>query len=338
MPINKRSYERHLLIDKFLQNKLRWESTTSLFEALEEQMHHDSLPKISLRTFQRDLKDLRELYLAPLNWNTKGYEDDDPTYIGYTSDFSIRNVSVEEQDVQTLRDAGEILKGIADIKGLLNVEEAIGRITDKRNQHSKKRSRIYFESHTQVDNLDYLPTLISAVNQEYALDISYKPYNEAVRKYLFHPYVLREYRNRWFLIGAAEGNKRPLTLAIDRIQDVKKASVDFEPNEIFDPETYFENLIGVSPSYDADPETITIKVYPKSADYILTKPIHHNQRLLDDAADDGSVIVELTLHINYELKQTLLSYGDGLEVLKPSQLRSEMKTLFSNLVEFYSKS
>jgi len=308
-----------------------------LFGALEEQMHHDSLPKISFRTFQRDLKDLRELYLAPLNWNTKGYEEDDPTYIGYTSDFSIRNISVQEQDIETLRDAAEILKGIADIKGLVNIENAIAGITDSRNQDSNKKSKIYFESHTRVDNLDYLPTLISAVNQEFALDVSYKPYNEAVRKYLFHSYVLREYRNRWFLIGAADGNSKPLTLAIDRIQDVRKAVADFKPNEIFDPENYFENLIGVSPPYHKEPERIIIKVYPKSADYILTKPIHHNQQLLDDSAEDGSVIIELTLYNNYELKQTLLSYGDGIEVLEPSQLRVEMKALFSNLIQFYNR-
>ena len=57
-----------------------------------------------------------------------------------------------------------------------------------------------------------------------------------------------------------------------------------------------------------------------NAPYVLTKPLHHTQRVLQQN-EDGSIIINLFLIENYELERVLLGFGDGVEVLKPERLR-----------------
>lgn len=42
--------------------------------------------------------------------------------------------------------------------------------------------------------------------------------------------------------------------------------------------------------------------------------------------------------MNYELEQTILSYGDGLEVMKPVELRDKLKKRIEKLLAIYRTS
>ncbi len=336
MAVTKNSRQRIRFIDQLLNQKKRWKTAREIFEALSEKLDFEGEPAVSYKTLLRDLGDLREEYKAPLNFNCTGYEDDDESYLGYTRDFSLESISLEEEDINILKDAGEILKGLSDLNGVLDIQKAISNIAIKAKKADVKKIKIYFESHTKVDNLDFLPELFQAVTDEYAIKIKYQPYEGKgdKREYIFHPYVLREFRNRWFVIGKAEGSELLKSLAIDRIQNIDKSDVNFIPDKTFDPKTYFNNLVGATRPYEGVPELIKIRVFPKSVEYILTKPIHHNQKKLKEE-EGGAVIIELLLYNTYELKQALLGYGDGIQVLSPESLRDEMKQLISSMNKLY---
>ena len=337
MGINKNSYQRHILLDKLLNSRKRWRSARELYLAMEEELRQESLPTVSYKQITRDLNDLREQHFAPLNFRCKSYPEDDPGFVGYTEKFSVRDLKIEEKDIKLLEDSLEIFRGLVDFKDVLDLQNCVNRLSNKIKGRGKDGPRVLFESHTQVDNLDYLSVIFNAVGRKVTLHVKYQPYGDEVRSYIVYPYLLREYRNRWFLIGGIPEFSRPMTFAIDRIRHIEKVVEPFVDNSIFDPATYFENLIGVAPPYDSEPQDILVKISPRSADYVLSKPIHKDQELVDEL-EDGSVIIKLKLYVNYELKQVLLGYGAAAEVLEPLALRKDLANEVRLLNERYAQS
>jgi predicted DNA-binding transcriptional regulator YafY len=335
MGLNKDAQKRIKLLNQLL-NKQRWDDASKLAEVANKRL----AKPVSKEQIYRDIKYLREELNAPLNWKTKEFKNDDSTWVGYTKPFTLPDSALKQEDIKILNDAAEILNGMSDILGVMDIGTAILKITEEIVPTGGKRlKKVYLEGHTEVANLKILPALLKAVTNQQTLSIVYKPYKkeEPRRTYVFHPYVLREYRNRWFVIGKANGEENLKTLAIDRILDMKESTEPFVADETFDGDKYFQNLVGASPPYNQQPQKIRIRVFKETADYITTKPIHKDQIEVDDDFDDDSIIIELNLYLTYELKQTLLSYGDGVEVLEPKLLRDEIKSIIQNMSQLYDK-
>ena len=152
-----------------------------------------------------------------------------------------------------------------------------------------------------------------------------------------HPYLLKEFRNRWFLIGRTGTNKTITTYGLERIKAIKNSDAEFIPNDLFDPFIYYENVVGVT-VYPGDvPQKIHIKAFPSCVPYIKTKPIHKHQKSIKDFKD-GSVLFELNVIVNFELKSILLSYGEGIEIKKPSSLRAQIKSELKKMSGYYKTS
>ena len=116
------------------------------------------------------------------------------------------------------------------------------------------------------------------------------------------------------------------TFALDRIHQIKNARAAFQENDMFDPALYFDHVIGVSVPRELVVEKIQLKVNARARPYIISKPLHHSQQLIK-SYKDGSVLIELQLCINYELRSLLLSYGDGVHVVAPTTLRLQIKEI-----------
>ncbi|RYX99627.1 WYL domain-containing protein, partial [bacterium] len=157
-----------------------------------------------------------------------------------------------------------------------------------------------------------------------------------IREWIIHPYMLKEYRNRWYIIGKRSSGNIALSIALDRIRKISNCIESFEENDLFDPNTYFNDIIGITFPEDKSLERIIIKVSSESADYILTKPIHKSQEVLKKYAD-GSIKVQLSLYINFEFKAHLLSYGPNIKVIEPVLLKTAIQDLYEKGVEVYKK-
>ena len=72
------------------------------------------------------------------------------------------------------------------------------------------------------------------------------------------------------------------------------------------------------------------------APYILTQPIHHSQKIIEQY-EDGSLHVQLYLIINNELISTLLSYGDALKVIMPEKLTLQMHASAQQMLNYYDE-
>jgi predicted DNA-binding transcriptional regulator YafY len=325
MPATKNQTKRLELIDELLSRK-KW-SVDELFERINEKMDGIVITK---RSFFRDIQDLIEAG-APLHRPEKG----DSLYY-YTHKFSLKTLPLDEDDVAILKKAIFVLKQVENFQMLGEVEEVIQKLENRIHTKAAEQATIVqFEKHTTSSGHEYFDNLLDAIESKVPVKIFYHPFifKEPMEK-VVHPYLLKEFRNRWFLIGREEDSTYVNNYALDRIKKIKNSDTVFIENDLFDPDYYFNSLIGVSVPRGAMPEAIQIKVYKQSTPYISSKPIHHSQAILKENKD-GSMVIQLNLIINFELKSILLSYGAGIEIKKPLSLRNEMSELITEMKSIY---
>ena len=84
-------------------------------------------------------------------------------------------------------------------------------------------------------------------------------------------------------------------------------------------------------------EKVGFKVAAAEAPYIITKPIHRSQQVMERLAD-GSVILEIEVVINHELERVFFGYAEGIQVLYPKTLVELMGRKLKKAAEQYTHS
>lgn len=319
------------ILDELLNSSKRRSYEDLLDDLNNELSQNDELP-ISERTLKYDIAFLINKKGAPIHRPTR---NDARLY--YTEKFSLKSVPVDDDDIAYLKQAVAILKKATDIKLTSEIDAIISKLENKIHTNvPESNTMIAFEEHTQADGNEYFDRIFSAIQEKCPIKILYQPFGKDEREWVVQPYMLKEFRNRWFLIGRVGVNKSITNIGLDRIKGTIKNCTDaFIENDLFNPETYFNNLIGVTIPFDQmEPSDIQIKVSPIQIDYIKTKPLHKGQKTLKEYKD-GSILIGLNLFNNYELKSYLLSYGPGIEIMKPKLLREEMKELTQKCYTLY---
>ena len=150
----------------------------------------------------------------------------------------------------------------------------------------------------------------------------------------FHPYVLKEYLGRWYVLGnKMQGSRMQRRVyGLERITHCEVLEeVAVWPDD--DPASYFDDIVGVSKPAHQQREEIIIAADRKMADYLLTQPWHLSQKILDREGEWTRISFQLVP--NAELEQLLLSMGPAVRVLKPATFRARIKGLLEEALERY---
>ena len=190
-----------------------------------------------------------------------------------------------------------------------------------------------------------LGKLFDMISNEVVISLSYHTFTDpTVRSIVFHPYLLKQYNDRWFLIGAADSDKKILNFALDRIDGVEplpEKKYAESPEDLYE---RFEDVVGVT-IYDKEPDHILFWVSDASKDYVATKAIHGSQTQIKGDAEqklrsqyphlEGGAFFTIDCIRNYELIRELWSYGKELIVLaSDNNIQDE---IFERLCEMKDK-
>lgn len=292
---------------------------------------------VSVSSIQKDIYAMRFDeglgFFAPIEYDSykKGYVYTDP-------DYSISNIPVSEEDLQGLEIAIGILEQFKELPAIKLFEDAINKIASsvKQSRESKGDSKILLlDRPKRYNGIEHLSEIVDAIRNKNVMRIQYKPFNkEEAKKHTVHPYFIKEYNGRMYLIGKdihPTKESKFLTFAFDRMSDVIKMNQTFREDEM-DKENYFNATIGISLSGEK-PEKITLQFEPTQASYIKSQPLHHSQKIIKDTKTQ--LIIELELVINYELVAMVLSFGDKVKVLKPTVLSNRIKEIAENVIGIY---
>jgi predicted DNA-binding transcriptional regulator YafY len=113
-----------------------------------------------------------------------------------------------------------------------------------------------------------------------------------------------------------------------------RVQLKYIPNHEIDFNTYFDDIIGTSKYKDQKLTFITLKLSPFIANYFDTKPITSNQKKVK-LNDDGFYYTSIKVRPNNELYALLLSYGEGLEVVSPPEVRIQMQLRIEKMNKMY---
>lgn len=330
MPLTKNAQLRIEILDEILGG-IKKHTFQDLLKRINDKLILNGYSAVGEKTLYNDLKYLREEKNAPVH-RPNAFDN---TYY-YTEKFSIKDLLLGEEEVDYLKQAAEILKRLSPFLIGPEIDEIIAKLENKVHTNVPSREQIIqFETHTQSAGGNWLQSLFSAVKEKSALRIIYKPFSKTEPKELiFHPYLLKQYRNRWFVFGREEYNNYVTNLALDRIVSIKNSSTSFVQNDLFSPDDYFKHLVGVSMPRNSPIEDVVIRIKATTVPYLTSKPIHNLQEITK-TYKNGDVQIKIPVYINYELESTIMSYGKALEVLKPEVLRNSLKELMNELHSIY---
>lgn len=337
MPVNRNALIRYKTIDNCLRNPYRKWTLEDLIDACSDALYEfEGIRKgISKRTIQMDIQLMRSEklgYNAPIVvYGNKYYKYDDP-------DYSITNLPLTEQDLKNMTEAVEVLRQFKQFSHFSEISNLVSKLESHVTAvKSKSTPIIDFEKNESLKGLEYLDLIYQAILNKQTIKINYKPFTaKNITKIIFYPYLLKEYRNRWFVYGVKKYRLKLMNLALDRI--TKISIVDQEPyveNTFFNPTSFFDDMVGVTKSLNSSPETVRFFANSQNAPYISTKPIHKSQKIID-TFENGSTFFELTVVINYELQRELLSFVDGITVLQPKHLVDYMANKLASAFSNYS--
>lgn len=339
MPTNKNAVIRYRYIDELLSNRHKRYSTAEITEIVNEKLVRDGYSEVGLRCIQKDIKALEEeVFFAEITReNIAGKECvyyTDPSYSIFT-----KKLSADEEKLLS-----EVLNTIGQFDGLDNFEwlDAL----KQRLNICEGRHIISFANNPDLHNSNLLGKLFTAISNKVVINLSYHTFRdpENIRQVALHPYLLKQYNNRWYLLGAAEDGYI-LNFALDRIDDIESMpSVKYmESDEGLDERFY--DIVGVTLPQDEQVEKILLWVSESQYPYIETKPLHGSQRAIRGSRaeqlhkeygfSDGHFI-ELRCIVNTELKQLIASFIDQVVVLTPTSLRNEMAERVEALLKRYN--
>lgn len=324
MPINKLALIRYKTIDNCLQNRFRKWTLEDLMEAVSDTLYeYEGITKgISKRTIQLDLQNMRS---EKLGYNAPIVVIDKKYYSYEDKNYSITNNPLSQQDLGTL---SEVLGVLKQFKGFGYFQELTGMVTkleDKlyKQQH-KGKSYIDFEKNELLKGLEFIDPLHKAIINKTTLHMIYKSFKAAsASEMTFYPYLLKEYRNRWFILGVHNKGSAVMNLALDRIVSIKELPTEkYLKNTKIDIETYFNDVIGVTKMPGQQAINVVFKMDKANAPYIITKPLHHSQKILKEESD--GVLFRIDVIWNFELERELLGFGESLKVLAPKRLSGKL--------------
>ncbi len=335
MAQNKNALIRYKTIDKCLQNRYRKWTLLDLIEACSDALYEyeGRQVNVSKRTVQLDIQLMRSDklgYNAPIIVYEKKY------YTYNEENFSITNIPLNESDMNVLSETVEMLKQFKDFSLFSELGGIIHRLEDK--IHTEKTNQaavIHLDKNENLKGLKHLDVLYQSIIKKIVLKLDYQSFKaRRSSSFSFHPFILKEFNNRWFVVGRRDEQATILTLALDRILTIDyDLSIEYEQNN-FNADDYYRNTYGVTVLNDEQIKEVHLKVDAKNAPYVLTKPFHHSQQLIEKYKD-RSVLISLHVHLNFELDRLILGFGESIEVIKPGVLRRRMRYKLRKALEHY---
>lgn len=319
MSINKLALIRYKTIDQCLQNRYRKWTLDDLIEACSEALYEYEGIKtgISKRSIQLDIQNMRSTklgYEAPIIVTDRKY------YAYEDKSYSITNIPLTHQDMTTLNEVVGVLRQFKGFSYFQELTAMVTRLEDKLyKQTHRGKSCIDFEKNDLLKGLEHIDGLHKSILNRQSLSIEYHSFKARVpQSIIFYPYLLKEYRNRWFVMGANKRGQAMMILALDRIVSFDVLSSEKYLPPPLDVSSFFDDTIGVSKMVNQKSQLIVMKISRPHAPYILTKPIHPSQVILKEEAD--GLIFSIKVIWNFELEREILGFGEELRVLSPKRL------------------
>jgi len=330
MPVNKNAAFRYRIIDGCLRNSMRKYPTLQMLK--EMIMEGAGLNSLSDSQINKDIRAMKDIYNAPIESHKihGGYY--------YTEeDFSINSFPLTHDEIRVLDMSSSILKQIK-YSGYFNqfesvIDKLISGFRISQIPGYENRQIIEVEQPISDTGLRWIEMAYESIINKLPLHVDYKKFNsDETKQHIFSAYIIREYRNRWYITGFSEKSEAITTLALDRVVNMELMKGGYRSAD-FDAKDFFKYGFGATVYSDSKPFKVELLFDNSLSGYMLTKPLHSTQKILGHNED--FLHLEIECYLTPELEGTILSYAEKVKVLAPQELIDRVKTRAEGLVGLY---
>lgn len=336
MAVNKLALIRYKTIDRCLQNRSRKWTLEDLIDKVADALYdlEGIVSGVSRRTIQADIQLMRSDklgYNAPIVVRERKY------YTYEEAGYSINHTNITEADIDKMNEIVSVLRQMNGFDYFDDMNDIIARLENNVNRSTDRSANfIQLEGNKLLKGIEHILPLYQAIKKQIPLLINYRSFKASeARQSVYSPYLLKEYRNRWFLIAMPQKGTTLVTLALDRILDIMEMTEkDYKPYTGVNFERYFEDTLGVTKTQKDRAYKIILWVNKYNAPYVLTKPIHSSQQLLKQ--DDTGITIRLDVVWNFELEREILGFGECMKVLAPRLMQSKIRKRIERMNGLYA--
>lgn len=324
MPTNKNASIRYQVLDKCFRDFRHRYYIDDLIDLCEESLvYYNGVGGIGRRQIFDDINFME----SDAGWSIPldRIKDGKKVYYRYSDpEFSINAQPLTDEEAQQLQTAILTLSRFRGLPCNEWIEEVISILELRFNLKGNCENIISFEQNPNLKGLNFLAPIIEAASNHQALNIVYCNYKDVdtEKKLIVHPYYIKQYNNRWFLMALDNTNHYISNLALDRIVSVNVADkVSFIPNNEIDFDHYFDDVIGVTiPRKEVVSEIIMLQLTPTQYPYVVSKPLHPTQQI----ENEEKPIISINVRPNYELDGQILSLGPDVKVISPVSYKNHI--------------
>ena len=313
-----------------------------------DQRDYDRYIKSGKRLIQLDIQALQE---SPFNMeidsSEKLYGSPVYRYADQTQSLFSKPLSDDEKRLlqEVLNTLGQFagldsFEWLHDLQEKLNDRKSFGR-NEFYKESMDTRKIISVSSNDYLEGKDYLGTLFALIANKKVVDVEYVPFGEEVRTIRLFPYFLKQYNDRWYLIGTPLATDEfpyregfYVNLPLDRMEAIHP--VEGVPyincDEYF--EERYEDIVGIT-YIESEPLTpITLAVKDSYTGYVDTKPLHGSQAKFSPEKQEllhnkyrsftGYTFYGLELKPNREFFNMVYRNGDNILLVSPKSIRDKM--------------
>lgn len=333
MPTVKNQTFRIRIIDELLSRN-KWVKTSTIMSAVKLRMSEE----VSERTIQQDITDMKEDtrlgYDAPI-----GYNKSKKAYTYTEEGYTIKNFKLKAEEIDALKFYAECLQVFSGYKLFdaftSGIEKVIDGVQARKALKPSSNARLIIQTDTLVTAKgdEFIGDIVYAIDNRRKCEIEYLPFDQKkTAKRSILPLLLKEYRNRWYLISYRPDINKIRTYALDRIKKISLTDEIMDELTSFDPARYFNHSFGIMRP-DAEVETIVLQFTKEQAPYILSLPIHKTQKVLK--LTSRSLIISITVMLSYEVYEYILGKSPDVKVLKPTRLAKEIAQKLAQSTKLY---
>jgi len=260
----------------------------------------------SIRTLQRDIKDIANLFNFDIHNKKKG---DNRYYI------ESRPVMEVDEYNQRLLESFQIMSAV--------------------NSQPDFAEFVYLESRNPRGIQNFYDLLFAIRNKRIIEFQHFKYKDQSITSRKVHPLALKESKDRWYLIALDTKDEKLKAFGLDRISDLTVNKAGFKLQEKFNLKEHFKNAFGIM-NLEEEPVKVIIRSTKEQAEYIKSSPLHHSQQIQKET--DKSVDFVYDLFPTYDFIQEILSFGKQAKVIEPKSLAEKIKETLKESIRQYDDS
>lgn len=341
-------WSRYLVLDRCLRDRNRYYHIEDLVDKVNEMLERYDFYPVSQRTVQQDLKFMQsgEGFGAEL---AKRYDGHTKIYTYAREGFSIMKLPMTDRESDLLSATVMMLGRFRGLPNYRWLDNTLRMLRTKFNVGSKTAGVALSQNEGLKGLDDWFEPLFEACRKRLVVTMKYARFDRLEKQpaqRTVEPYQMRQYNNRWYLVGnetTKQSRLRMVVVPIDRILELSVETVEerdgressegkYQRPTDDEIEAYFKDVVGVSRNPESRPEPVRVKAWGLTAHYMETKPLHASQAVRDSGRmvhpitgkETEYKVFEWNLIPNEPLIQLLLAYANECEVMEPLSLREKL--------------